>query len=265
MAKATFGEYAAFTVGNRGIRYQKNNKLIAGKDVPPEVVVYLDKQLAAMGGETMLKPPVESQPEVESHQEVENPTTDAQQPPTDATGEPLPRADEPVPTDEFSIHAAPLEDIARALYERFGVWTVFLGEFPKESDISPITSEIMTRYDRGVAYNAAKRANARGLLNRDLEASRLQMVEAPAYDSTPAPRDFHTERQENSFAYRMSVESQRDRIPATRLEHYQDETGRTRVRRVNGATTVEPDGQYGVDEPTVNPDLKGTPIIRPDW
>ena len=73
---------------------------------------------------------------------------------------PLPDEEIPAPTappqdaniysqediDAVSIYTVPIAILAEALHERFGVYTVFRGEMPTESEVSPLTGQPMTAY-----------------------------------------------------------------------------------------------------------------------
>lgn len=102
---------------------------------------------------------------------------------------PLPDEEIPTPTappqdaniysqediDAVSIYTVPIAMLAEALHERFGVYTVFRGEMPTESEVSPLTGQPMTAYQRGEAYQAARRAIAQGVLDMDFEQVKIDL------------------------------------------------------------------------------------------
>lgn len=309
--KANFGEWGAFDSG-RGVRFQKtiNGKktLVKEADVPVEVAALLKKNLGIPTAEAKLTERFET-PKVIPIKEDNTPDMSAD----DFEDEnELPRTDEPVLVSEIvseitahaqkspefhegyaeaseamspsvdasfleqiSIHTASLEDIAHALYERFGIYTVYLNRYPQPDEVNPFTAEPMTNYERGVAYQAALRSEARGLTRRPPELLKKQLddnLEAAnniRKSYAPVPQDLDEAKKLNSFDYRTSVESTHDNdLPP--LEHYVDEYGVTQVRRsetVNGTSqrNADPDYKDHVDEPIVEPRMGGGQIIRPNW
>lgn len=291
--KVNFGEWGAFDSG-RGVRFQKTidgkKTLVKEADVPIEVAALLKKNLGIPTGEAKLTERFEN-PKVIPIKEDNTPDMSAD----DFEDEnELPRTDEPVPitaeealaqmptahvdTDflqSISIHTASLEDIAVALYERFGIYTVYLNRYPQPDEVNPFTAEPMTNYERGIAYQAALRSEARGLTRRPPELLKKQLDDNLAAANNvrksyaPVPQDLDEAKRLNSFDYRTSVESTHDNdLPP--LEHYTDEYGVTQVRRsetVNGTSqrNADPDYKDHVDEPIVEPRMGGGQIIRPNW
>lgn len=291
--KVNFGEWGAFDSG-RGVRFQKTidgkKTLVKEADVPVEVAALLKKNLGIPTAEAKLTERFEN-PKVIPIKEENAPDMSAD----DFKDEnELPRTDEPVPitaeealaqmptahvdTDflqSISIHTASLEDIAVALYERFGIYTVYLNRYPQPDEVNPFTAEPMTNYERGIAYQAALRSEARGLTRRPPELLKKQLddnLEAAnniRKSYAPVPQDLDEAKKLNSFDYRTSVESTHDNdLPP--LEHYTDEYGVTQVRRsetVNGTSqrNADPDYRDHVDEPIVEPRMGGGQIIRPNW
>ena len=268
MSKETFGEYAAFTTQG-GVRFQKHNKLISEKQVPPEVVDYLrrkldkpsrpkpsEEELAKMR-EDSLKVPEELQmtPEEvaqsESKLEREDFEIDEDTPPDmpespeegDRGAVPDPRA-EPAPLNhddemsEFmeavSIHTASLDDMAQALYERFGIYTVYLRKLPQPDEINPLTAQQFTKYHQGIAYQAAVYARSQGILEQDPESKR-KIMEAnreasQGFQTDPVAHTVRENREANTFQHRTSVRGAKQEA-TTRISHTVDERGRTRVVR----------------------------------
>lgn len=297
MAKAIFGEFGAFTVKN-GIRYTQNNRMVGADAIPAEVQVYLKRQL---GIETVAEQP---EPKFPRPSEAELAAMRAASAAKEAalsredfdTGEPeapkmseeqaaqLPRTDEPVrlpvETDyleQISIHTADIRDIAHALYERFGLYSVYLGQFPEADEINPLTGEPFTKYHLGIAYQSAIRAQNTGLLHRAPEEGRKQINagrEASAHfqeSLVPVPMTMGEARRADSFDYRTSPQGTRS-VATTEVIHETGEDGVVRAIRqdipagetgqFNGATA-----QYDADEdePLVQPNFSGKPIIRPNW
>lgn len=323
MAKAVHGEYGAFTTKNT-VRYQKDNKLISEKAIPPEVVALLNKQLGYTPKEEPkapgFPPPTEEQKaqlRAESLQVPENlQRTDEEmalaasdfeeQPelteealrvveemmepaPQDATGTPLPRTTAPLrPTvdpvgqidpdflESVSIHTAPIDSIARALYERFGLYSVYLGQLPEADEINPLTGEVFTKYHLGIAYQAAIRVQNRGipLAAEDGRKAIDDGREASAnFKDTfvPIPQTMADARRADSFEYRTSPQGTRS-IATTEVTHETDENG-----VVHAVQREIPEGETGKfngararydkeeEEPLVEPNFGGKPIIRPNW
>lgn len=202
--------------------------------------------------------------------------------PDSAGDQPLPRADEPVALpeidpsflDSVSIHTAPLQAIAQALYDRFGVYTIWLNMLPQTDEVNPLTGETFTKYHQGIAYQSAIAANAKGLISP--EAHRKAMDEgreASANFQQPfvePPRTLAEARQQDSFAFRTSAQGTRP-ASATRIEHVTDENGQVHAVQVevpiseHGGTARS---RYDADEDeqVLEPPIFGTkPIIKPNW
>ena len=309
MAKATFGEYAAFHTPN-GLRFMKNSKLASQRAIPEDVVNYLKKQLgenleppksvpetpkykrpspeesARLKAES-LQVPVElqrSEEEMEAARPDEEPLTvedfiDEYQPEevphAPETGEimPTPSVD-PDFLESVSIHTASVFDIAEALFNRFGLYTVYLNRLPGADEINPLTGEMFSKYHHGIAYQAAIRAQNSGVLNRAPELGR-QSIDENRHASANLPLDSQPvtmgqARRDNSFAYRTSV----------RASHSEPQTEIIHVTNPDGTVTAErreiPQGEIGKnngaaqrfdkdeDQPLIEPQL-GKQVIRPDW
>jgi len=61
-----------------------------------------------------------------------------------------------------SIDRVNLRVLAKVMYERFGVYTVYLNRPPQQSDIHPITGAVMSNFVRGQAYQQFKDAQRTG-------------------------------------------------------------------------------------------------------
>lgn len=278
----THGEYSAVST-ERGVRYFKNKKLFKKADLPPVVLQYFNDKFDSLVEAEEIEAPVapaenSSETQENSEDSVKLTADDFTQP--DATGEPLPRADEPVSVSKvdsdyletISIHTADIKDIAQALYERFGIYTVYLGRYPQPDEVNPFTAEPMSNYERGTAYQAALRVEARGLLDKDPTILKKQLddnIEAAnnvRKSFSPVAGNIEEARAQNSFDYRTSVESTHANS-AAELEHYTDNNGEVHVRRsASGSTSrqvFDEDGEP--EEPVLEPNLGGAPIIRKDW
>lgn len=203
----------------------------------------------------------------------------------DSTGQaPLPRTDtpaglHPVPAEPdfletVSIHTAKLEDITRALYERFGIYTVYLRQLPNPDEINPLTGEQFTKYHQGIAYQAAIGAQNRGILDRPAEEGRRLMDEgrnaSANFQVDPVPQTMGEARRANSFDYRTSARGQ-EGAPATEIVHITDENGQVHAvqRPIPAGQTGEFNGassRYDAeeDERIVEPQM-GKQVIRPNW
>jgi hypothetical protein len=304
MAKAAFGDYSAFTTKN-SVRYQLHNKLISQSDVPAEVVGYLNKQL---GYEPKpVEAPVQKFPrpteeqlakmraeslEVPEHLQRQEPLTPedfstediAELLPADSNGnEPLPRTDtparpvvEPDFLESVSIHTATLADIAEALYNRFGIYSVYLGSLPQADEINPLTGEVFSKYHLGIAYQASIRAQHTGVAERANEQGRKDIDAGRAASENfldtfvPAPATMAEARRADSFEYRTSPQGTRSQA-ATEVVHITDENGIVHAvqREIPAGSTGEFNGakaQYDAeeDQPLVVPQF-GKQVIRPNW
>ncbi len=296
---AQFGEYKAF-LSDKGVRFQKTidgrTRLIKESLVPAEVAQLLRKK---MGAEKSAEP-AKIEEKAEKPDVVQISVKSEEKPlaaddfdspaGSQATEEP----DAPVPVvdtdflEKVSIHTADIHDIALALYDRFGIYTVWLDRYPVADEVNPLTAEPMTNYERGLAYQAALRAESRGLTKRDATVMKRridQNIEAQnnfKKSFVHVPSNLEDARRQNSFDWRTSVESSHDAPQAAPLEHYKDEFGETHVRRetnaviqpntsLNGSVTIQPianpSGVFDQDEPISEPNLglASNPIIRPDW
>lgn len=232
------------------------------------------------------EPPVDdprlTQPVTTFESFPEPPTPETPKEPTTAT------ALAPMPTDDdmsefmesVSIHTASIEDIAEALFERFGIYTIWLKRLPANDEINPLTGEGFTRYHMGIAYQAAIRAQNRGLFDLDPAHSR-KMLDEGRHASEHVSEQFQPQavsvaenRRADSFAYRTSPMGTRS-VAETEIVHEKDETGQLRaVQRPiiqgepsdtglnNGAGVRYNENE---DEPLVEPNFSGKPVIRPSW
>lgn len=179
--------------------------------------------------------------------------------------------------ESVSIHSAPLSEIAQALYDRFGIYTVYLNAMPRSDEINPLTGFTFTKYHLGIAYQAALQAHNKGLPT-DPEGLRQTMDTNRAASQNfqesfqPAPVTLGDARRQNSFAFRTNVAGTRP-IPTTEIVHETDpNTGQVRaVQREIPAAERQGSGavsRYNAEEETmlVEPPIVGAKrIIRPDW
>jgi hypothetical protein len=307
MAKEVFGEFAAYTTPG-GIRFQHKNKLISEKAVPPEVVSFLrgkldgqrgqverpkptPAELAAIRAEQLApKPGLEATPEkLEADAQDALTPDDFDMPPTadEGAGElpahiqkiEEPRLDpspvlDPSFIESVSIHTAPLEDIVEAIYNRFGIYTVYLRKLPEGDEINPLTGTPFSKYHLGIAYQAAIFAQNKGVLDLPAESNRKVIDQGRAasagFKVDPRPTTMGEARRANSFDYRTSVRAN-EGTPTTEIVHITGEDG-----IVKAVQRVIPAGELGngngaaqrydteEDERIVEPQF-GKQVIRPDW
>lgn len=169
---------------------------------------------------------------------------------------PLPDEEIPAPTappqdaniysqediDAVSIYTVPIAMLAEALHERFGVYTVFRGEMPTESEVSPLTGQPMTTYQRGEAYQAARRAIAQGVLDMDFEQVKMDL------DGSQKASEELRETFDRPTQI-LSVEDHR------RLNTFDSRTSMAAMK----TRTYD-----NIDEPVAEPNMMGE-IIRPNW
>lgn len=366
MSKEVFGEYAAFDSG-KGIRYQKNNKLVSESAVPPEVVAYLnnklnsqpqdtakpepptptakfprpsEEELAKMRAESVKPAPgLELTPEEEAQRAVvppPSPEVPVEQPPLDEGDFDDPQGYEP-PTavntpslpnhatihadvsdevrkhveehtpdyhegfadaseaaspqidpdymEQVSIYTAGIKDIAQALYDRFGIYTIWLNVTPQTDEVNPLTGEAFTRYHQGIAYQALVKARGSGFFNRPAEAGRDAMVEGrvahenymgnagdPRLSGVIAEPDA-TQADPSSFAHRTSPAANKE-AQTHYISHEPDPvTGEMRAVQRAIPNAAQHSGKVNnsrqrfdanQDEMIVEPQF-GQQVIRPNW
>jgi len=181
-------------------------------------------------------------------------------------------------TSEFmesvSIHTAPLADIARALYDRFGIYTIYLGELPQNDEVNPLTGEAFSKYHLGIAYQAKIQADSRGL--QDPTVFRKQMdTGRVAHENfqeqfVPVAHTLGEAREQDSFAFRTSVQSGRPQV-ATQIEHIKGDDGLMHAVQVpvpvsEHGGTAPSHFDEAENEQVIEPPIFGTkPIIKPNW
>lgn len=217
-----------------------------------------------------------TEPSATQMQEVSQVLAPAPQPPVDNMH--VAPGAEQFPEDNFletvSIHTAPLEDIVRALYERFGIYSVYLRQLPNPDEINPLTGEPFTKYHQGIAYQAAIGAQNRGILDRPAEEGRRLMDEgrnaSANFRVDEAPRTMADARRADSFDYRTSVRGN-ESTAASEIVHVKDENGVVHAvqRELPKGQTGEFNGagsKYDADEDEVLvvPQM-GKQVIRPNW
>lgn len=311
MAKAKHGEYGAFTVGN-GLRFQFRNKLIKEGEVPPVVVETLKRELgipvaqiesrfnqATSPEETakVVDTPAQRDEEGQALQEaplnpadfelVQNATQEAFE-----TVEEVQQTvneiqqtvnDTALVIDEF-LKSLTIQELAKILEERFGVYTIWLNRYPENDEISPITGEPMPHYEVGMAYNAAKRAFIQGRLTtinyeglkkvREESIAQGKIIRESYNEPVQQPTEAQNEAQ-NNFDFRTSVRAANQSEPQVApLIHVKDPTTglmvamrdpnwEPRPADLNGAQSVSHPGEV---EKLVQPPLnQAQPTIRPNW
>lgn len=197
--------------------------------------------------------------------------------PTDTGSNLPPTVSEPVDPsflESVSIHTAPVEALAQALYDRCGIYTVYLGVLPRSDEINPLTGDTFSKYHLGIAYQAAIQAQARGLkdpegFRQSIEHDRLAGAN---FKETlePIAHTLGEARQQDSFAFRTSVQSTRPQA-ATEIVHIQDENGQTiavqrEVQLSEHGGTARSRFDTTEDEQVLEPPIFGQkPIIKPNW
>lgn len=280
------GDFAAYMTQG-GIRFQKKTdgktRMVAREAVPPSVAAILEQRIKGERGrveapkepkfpmpteeekrrllEESLKVPEHLQmtpEEIEAGHSDRMTEADFNEP-TEITTEPIPIDPEVVTKamdadflESVSIHSASLSDIAQALLERFGIYTVYLNALPIGDEYNPLTGEPFSKYHLGIAYQAAIRAQNQGVLNREPQRSVIDQARAASANFqeqfVPIPATMGEARRANSFDYRTSVRGMNEQTEGS----------------VNGAASRMPRGD-DEDEPILEPPLMGKPIIRPDW
>ena len=211
------------------------------------------------GNQSNIEPsaqPTPAQSEPAPAQSVQSNPAPSEDPEVLPAPAPLPDEEIPTPTappqdaniysqediDAVSIYTVPIAMLAEALHERFGVYTVFRGELPTESEVSPLTGQPMTAYQRGEAYQAARRAIAQGVLDMDFEQVKMDLDGSQkaseelreTFDRPTQILSVEDHRRLNTFDSRTSMAAMKTRT-------YDD-----------------------IDEPVAEPNMMGE-IIRPNW
>jgi len=184
---------------------------------------------------------------------------------------------EPDFLESVSVHSAPLETIVQALYERFGIYSVYLGTLPRADEVNPLTGFPFTKYHLGIAYQAAIQAQNKGILNPELHREAIDKNRAASAgfqeSFVPIAHTLGEARRQNNFAYRTSVRGTQN-IPATEVVHEVDpRTGELRAvqrdipveQRVGGSGAPSRYSQDEDEQILEPPIIGGKKIIRPDW
>lgn len=275
MAKLQYGNYSAWLTGDI-LRVACDNKLVRMETVPPDALRYfrealdMDKRDAAREKAKALKTAQEAskpskgkvgRPKKENAAESlsegnKSELAPSEEPEVLPAPAPLPDEEIPTPTappqdaniysqediDAVSIYTVPIAMLAEALHERFGVYTVFRGEMPTESEVSPLTGQPMTAYQRGEAYQAARRAIAQGVLDMDFEQVKMDL------DGSQKASEELRETFDRPTQI-LSVEDHR------RLNTFDSRTSMAAMK----TRTYD-----NIDEPVAEPNMMGE-IIRPNW
>lgn len=295
--KEQFGEYSAYNT-RAGIRFMKDGRLISKAKVPPEAAEVLTNRIT--GERSRVEEPRFPRPSEEEIQRMREESLKVN-PELQMTPEEI-KQRTPMTEDDFdekhaeqvqeildsdkpdasfiesiSIHTASLEDMAQALYDRFGIYTVYLRELPRQDEVNPLTAQPFNKYHLGIAYQAAIYAQNQGLLDIEPELNRAQMDagrEASAnLKIDPVNHTLAQARQANDFNFRTSVTGTKD-APTTRIEHIKGEDGTIRAVQVevsqdelnpnlnNTSQRYDPDEDDIIVEPPI---MGGKPVIRPNW
>lgn len=149
-----------------------------------------------------------------------------------------------------TLKTADIFELAQELYDRFSVYTVFVGHHPQDNDVHPFHGGTMTRYELGLAYQMYNRAESQGLLQRDF-TSQKEEVERGRQASIDHAQEIENRRQDphfqapayQTFAERTSVEGQN--------------------KQASTVTVTRPNDPISEDV-TAEADVRGT-TIRPQW
>lgn len=251
-------------------RYRLERKMIAEAVVPENIKMELLKRLADEEAERNTPKAVESADKEQTSEGTEFEATEEE---AIAAAEELTAADfdgtaEPAAPSDFEMKLiaeienlneqlanstglknATIFDLANEMYDRFGVYTVFINKVPRDNDIHPFSGEVMTRYEVGLAYQKHNQVVAQGKLTKDfggqfaeVEASREASVTHRKEMQANAQMTPQDHEKENTFAYRTSVNGQNKRSTVTKT-------------RPNDPIS---------EDATVEPDLRGK-TIRPEW
>lgn len=241
--------YDAITVKGQP-RFRLNRKMVAAANVPADIKAALMLEMSQ---------PKEIQPSpADIQRTAENIPTEAGVAPID---------DSPLEGDDFAEAnfidepAAPapepvgkslqsLESLAREIYARFGVYTVFANVAPQIGDIHPFTGKSMNQYQTGLAYQAYRQIEMNG--QRDFASDYAQVQAGRAAEEAHAQEiqrriaepDFDQPKWQ-SFAERTSVAGQNRQSSTRRVERVNDP--------ISEDITAEPENG-----------VRGT-TIRPEW
>lgn len=254
-------------------RFRLNRKMVATDSVPENIKMELIRRIAEEKERRLAAPAVVEGDTTEQNSEgtiFEAPEEEAQ-----AAAKALSDADFTEPTgpdepakytpyeleligeierlkeqvSESGLETATIFELANELYKRFGVYTVFINQPPKDGDVHPFNGEVMTRYETGLAYQKFNQVTAQGKLKKDF-GSQYQEVERSReasqthrkimeQNAVMTPTDHE---KQNTFAYRTSVNGQNRRSTVTK-SHVNDPIS---------------------EDATVEPNIRGV-TIRPDW
>lgn len=188
--------------------------------------------------------------------------------------EPVSNGVDPSFMESVSIYTASLTDMARALYDRFGIYSVYLNQLPQGDEINPLTGGQFTKYHLGIAYQSAISAHTNGIINPEGQRQVIDDGRAASEHFheafEPAPVTMADARKQNSFDYRTAVAGTRE-VPTTVIEHVRGADGQ--IHAVQREIPVSEQGgvapsRYDNDEneQVLEPPIfGGKPIIRPNW
>lgn len=254
-------------------RFRANRKMVAADQVPTEVKQALIYQLQHPVEPTPVEEVVEApafQPELqvpeptpiavqqvaEAPQVVEVAQPQATQGPSQFELDLIAEI-ERLKEENAKLSAQPvavqkdLFGLAQEMYSRYGIYTIFVNDLPKDGDIHPWTGDIMTRYETGLAYQSYNRAVAQGKLTQVNYSDQYQTV---------------VETRQASDRHREEM-AQRAADPFFAAPQYNTFAERTSVAGQNAqasTTTVRRTGDNISEDVTAEPNVRGT-TIRPSW
>lgn len=184
-------EYAATCLAH-SVVYRLNGKAIKNADVPEEVKANLHATMM-VGAGTPSTPPelgiVDSEPSIEPTAESIAVVEDMLKDETGFSTADAPQIDYEALLQEAearSVDAVNLRVLVKALYERFGVYTVYLNKTPSREDINPLTGAIMNSLTLGQANQGFRVAQRTGTswnpeaIKTQLEAARRGRTSEPS-------------------------------------------------------------------------------------
>lgn len=123
---------------------------------------------------------------------------------------------------EESVYNVNLKVLCEVLYERFGVYTVYTNERPKQSDISPITGVIMNMITLGQANQGYKAARHSGASNNP--AFIKSQIDTSRRLRSATPNEYYDVSRKHQVVDNSYVEKARE-IPVTITERGKESDG----------------------------------------
>jgi hypothetical protein len=259
MEQPTLDRYDAILVKGQP-RFRLDRKMVPAAQVPADIQATLVKSLL---GEVDVPTPPVSVPVVEGADFVQpvtiesivaaeglTPTTDKM--PSSFEMQLIEQLEDvkaQLAERESGIKSATIFELAQEMYQRFGVYTVFINQPPKDEDIHPFSGDIMTRYEVGLAYQKHNQVIAQGKLTRDYGAQ---------YAGIEASR-------QASVTHAATIEENRQMTDDQQIERNTFDARTNLGAQVQSSmqTKARANDQIS-DEATPEPNLFGV-TIRPDW